>query len=286
MRAGAASGQTLAGPGPFFTVAQVNSSPPPSGSAGPAVAQGPVTVSVVLPAYEVGERLAPTVRGCVAELTDAGVPFELVVVDDGSTDSAPQALPALPGLRVLRQANAGKGAALRAGAAATSGRVVVFLDADGDISPRHLRPLIDPVLAGRAQVAYGDRSGDGRTQSPLRRLSSFGYRMLVRALHRVPVRDTQCGAKAFDGNLIRAAMPAVTQQGFCFDIELLAIVARAGATFEPVPVVVERAGGSTIGLRTVAAMFAQTVALAAHRTPQIRPEVTAPGEGLGVVGVR
>lgn len=217
------------------------------------------TLSVILPAFEVGDALAPTVARVFATVEYAGIALaEVIVVDDGSTDGAPQRLPARPGLQLVTKPNGGKGSALTAGTAASTGDVVVFLDSDGDIDPAHIVPLYEAVTGG-ATVAYGHRADSD--QSMVRHLSSGGYRMLVRTLFSLPVKETQCGAKAFVGDCVRGWMPRVRTTGFCFDVELLALAAKDRSTFVPVPVTVERTGASSVGLRTVFDMFIDTVRL-------------------------
>jgi cellulose synthase/poly-beta-1,6-N-acetylglucosamine synthase-like glycosyltransferase/peptidoglycan/xylan/chitin deacetylase (PgdA/CDA1 family) len=121
-----------------------------------------LAVSVIVPAHNEAANIAATVRS----LTASERPVEVVVVDDGSTDHTAEIVQrlALPGVRVIRQANAGKPAALNTGIAAARGEIIVMIDGDTVFEPgtvtELLAPFADPQVggvAGRACVA-GQRS--------------------------------------------------------------------------------------------------------------------------------
>ena len=124
--------------------------PGPPGWSGP--------VSVVVPAFNERATIVATVRSLVA----SDRPVEVIVVDDGSTDGTADAVAALrlPGVRVIRQPNGGKPAALNAGIAAARGEVVVMMDGDTIFEPATVRRLVAPfadpevgAVAGNARVA-------------------------------------------------------------------------------------------------------------------------------------
>jgi cellulose synthase/poly-beta-1,6-N-acetylglucosamine synthase-like glycosyltransferase/peptidoglycan/xylan/chitin deacetylase (PgdA/CDA1 family) len=116
----------------------------------------PVTepVSVIVPAYNESAGIEATVRSLVA----SDHPVEIIVVDDGSDDGTADlvALLDLPGVRIIRQENAGKPAALNAGLAATSHPLVVMLDGDTVFEPDAVRLLVQPF----ADPAVGAVSGN------------------------------------------------------------------------------------------------------------------------------
>lgn len=112
-------------------------------------------VSIVVPAYNEAEVIEPAVRSLAG--SDYGR-FEVVVVDDGSEDDTAKIVEALqlPGVRVLRQANSGKAAALNAGIAAARHEVIVTVDADTVFEPGTLRRLVAPCADPRVGAVAGN----------------------------------------------------------------------------------------------------------------------------------
>jgi glycosyltransferase involved in cell wall biosynthesis len=122
-------------------------------------------LTIVMPTYN--ER--PTLRSAMERVlkTDLPVPFELLVVDDGSTDGCLDTVSDLaePGrVRFVRHArNRGKGAAVRTGIQAAAGDLLTVFDADLEYDPADLRGLLAPILAGDAKVTYGTRAFGAHT---------------------------------------------------------------------------------------------------------------------------
>src|SRR3954465_8797740 len=116
-------------------------------------------VSFLIPAYN-EERTIGEVLEAVAGL---GLDAQVIVVDDGSSDRTAE-IAESHGATVIRQANAGKGAALRAGIAAIDGDVVVIQDADMEYDPNEVPELIEPIIRGSADVVYGSRLRGGKAQ--------------------------------------------------------------------------------------------------------------------------
>src|ERR1043166_592929 len=111
-------------------------------------------LSVVMPVYNERTTIDEIIRRVLA----VPLRIELIVVDDGSTDGTGPMLDGLQrelGFTLLRQTNAGKGAALRRGFAAVTGELVVIQDADLEYSPEEFPELIELICDGRADVVYG-----------------------------------------------------------------------------------------------------------------------------------
>ncbi len=243
-------------------------------------------MQLIIPAYNEERRLPATLKLLRAYALSTGElphpPLEVLVVDNASTDAtAAVALamdsPVMP-VRVLRCAERGKGAAVRAGIAETSSDVVGFMDADGATDLAAFESVSD-LLATGADVVIGSRAAEGSvTEARHTRIRSLGaawYRRAAALL--VPgVRDTQCGFKILRGDLARHVFASCGTRGFSFDVEVLARCRALGATVAELPVVWSDVPGSTFSpLRHGARSFAELVAIAwrLRRRPSLRPSL-------------
>lgn len=213
---------------------------------------GTFRLSVVVPAYGEADRIEATVRRLRSELAEverAGG-LEIVVVDDGSADGTAQAAWDGGADQVLEQPeNQGKGAALRSGVRASRGATVAFVDADLAYAPRQLLSLLAEIEDGW-DVAVGSRKHT-QTKTLVRagRLREVGGRAINFATHAVLLgrhRDTQCGLKAFRGDVGRRLFAATRIDGFAIDVELFHLVERYRLSLTEVPVEVENSTRTTV----------------------------------------
>lgn len=232
----------------LFRVVRREQSSPVERPAAPGVGR----LTVVVPAYRESTRIASTIeeiRSQLRELNDAG-DLEIVVVDDGSGDGTAEAARAAGADQVVVQPqNRGKGAAVRAGVVASTGRTVAFTDADLAYAPHQLQRFLAAIESG-FDVAIGNRHHDNTDTvtgtSALRSFGSRGVNMATNLLLLGNYRDTQCGCKAFRSDAARAVVAAGTIDGFAFDIEVLHLVERYGLTMTELPVEVVNSETSTV----------------------------------------
>ncbi|MGI4735218.1 MAG: dolichyl-phosphate beta-glucosyltransferase [Janthinobacterium lividum] len=220
-------------------------------------------LSLIIPAFNEAQRIGPTLRGAHRFLAARPASFEIIVVDDGSTDDTVALVTALaaelPGLRVLcSPANRGKGHAVRLGMRAATGRTRVFADADGSTPIAELEALLRALAAG-ADVAIGSRylptSQVTRPQPWHRRAWS---RLVNRVVQRVllpGVADTHCGFKAFTAAAAARTFAACTVDGWSFDLEVLARAQAYGFRIQEVPVRWENDARSKAYLRQLPGEF-------------------------------
>lgn len=190
-------------------------------------------LSVVVPAYDEGRRLGPSLRRIVAYLESSGRSFEVLVVDDGSRDETAEVAREVGDERVVvirHPLNRGKGAALRTGALASQGRRVLVTDADLSTPIEDLERL-EPHLED-AEVVLGSRavrSSEITRRQPLyRELMGKTFNLLIRLLGVRGVHDTQCGFKLFDGAAARRLFAELTVDRFAYDVELVWLARRHG----------------------------------------------------------
>jgi glycosyltransferase involved in cell wall biosynthesis len=193
------------------------------------VASGPVPcLSVVVPCYN-EER---TVLALLARVVASPWVADVIVVDDGSTDDTRSQLATVndPRVRVLLQPeNRGKGAALRTGFAAATADYVIVQDADLEYDPDDYPLMLEPLLAGKADVVYGSRFVSARPHRVLLFWHSVGNRLLTLVSNMftdLNLTDMETCYKAFRREVIQGI--AIEEDRFGFEPEITAKVARGG----------------------------------------------------------
>jgi dolichol-phosphate mannosyltransferase len=198
-------------------------------------------VSVVVPVRNEAGNIAPLVAEIVNAL-DAQWPFEVVYVDDGSSDGTAAELNRLqvqyPWLRRVRhKVSCGQSAAVRTGVATAHGPMIVTLDGDGQNDPAFIPALLRALEAGQPRVGLIAGQRVGRKASGFKKLQSCIANAVRGAVLRDGTRDTGCGLKAFRRNVFLALpyfdglhrfLPAlVKREGF--DIGYVDVVDRPRA---------------------------------------------------------
>lgn len=220
------------------------------------VSEGVTHVSVVIPAYNEERRLGSTLNGWLDYLTNQSYTYELLVVDDGSTDNTSSLVLDLaqrfPTVRLYRlEPNGGKGAAVKEGVMRSEGDYVFYVDADLNVPPAFLAQGLAFLQSGY-DVVVGTRSLRDyiRTERNAGRVVAGALYQLVRRVVTLPtVRDTQCGFKGFTRDCARRIFPKMTVSSFAFDVEVLFLARKFHARIKQMPVTVEYRAGSTVKWR-------------------------------------
>jgi dolichyl-phosphate beta-glucosyltransferase len=206
-------------------------------------------LSVVIPAYNESDRLPNTLQLFLEYLTAQSYSWELIVVDDGSTDNTiDQALEAITkfelnpqtqSFKIIQQSqNQGKGAAVRAGVLAANGDRILFSDADGSTPIAELDKLQTQLDQG-IDIAIGNRRDSAIiVRQPIHRvIIGEGFNYLARLALQSDIRDTQCGFKLLNGNIAREIFAQMQMTGFSFDVELLYLAIKKGYQIKEVAVI-------------------------------------------------
>ena len=212
--------------------------------------------SAVIPAYNEANRIGETLRLTLAHLARFSPESELIVINDGSTDSTGTvAREALASAQIENHLlenfpNRGKGAAVRKGLIAATRPIGLFFDADLSTPLGEIPKVVDPIASGEIDIAFGSRALDrtliGTRQSWRREQGGRVFNLIVRLATGLPFWDTQCGFKAFRLDVSRPIVEAATIDGFAFDVELLYRAYRAGLRLREVPVRWNHSEGSKI----------------------------------------
>jgi glycosyltransferase involved in cell wall biosynthesis len=190
-------------------------------------------LSLVIPLYNEAGNILPLVEACVEVLQARGRGYEIILVDDGSTDATPresaEARARWPRCGVLTRPHAGQAAALLAGLKVARGTLLLTLDGDGQNDPRDFPQLLDLVESGQCDLACGWRRD--RHDSALRRaMSRLANRVRRRVLHD-GVNDAGCQLRVMRREVRDALFPFELLQSF-----IPAIAVAAGFRVGEVPV--------------------------------------------------
>jgi glycosyltransferase involved in cell wall biosynthesis len=198
---------------------------------------GPIGVSFLIPAY----NEAATIGEVLARIDALGLDAQIVVVDDGSTDATASIVEAYavgcPHVELLRQANRGKGSAVRLAATRMTKEIVVIQDADMEYDPADVVKLIAPIERGVADVVYGSRLSGGAPQRAYLFWHLLGNRflsLLTGVLFNTTLSDMETGYKAFRVDVLRSLR--LTQDDFAIEPEITGEVCRRKLRIYEMPI--------------------------------------------------
>ena len=209
-------------------------------------ASGSLQWSIIIPAHNEATRILPYLLNIISYMQGRGQPYEVLVVDDGSTDATASIVESMAAtvheIRLLRTPLCqGKGAAVRRGMKSAVGQLQLFTDADGATPIQELARL-DEAVANGADVAIGSRSLASR--SPDYAVQTRWYRTILSNLFNSltqqrglsGITDTQCGFKLFRQAVAADLFGASSIDGYGFDIELLYLAQQRGYRIAEIPV--------------------------------------------------
>jgi dolichyl-phosphate beta-glucosyltransferase len=215
--------------------------------------------SLIIPAFNEEERIGQSLRTALGYLQTTSPGSELIVVNDGSTDTTSQiireafATPTTITTRLIEHSpNRGKGAAVRQGLLAATMPIGLFSDADLSTPIEEAPKLIEPIAAGELDVAFGSRALDrsliGHRQPWRREQGGRVFNLIVRLATGLPYWDTQCGFKALRLDVFRPVLERAKTDGFGFDVELLYLARKANLRMKEIPVRWNHVEGSKVNI--------------------------------------
>ena len=208
-------------------------------------------LSILVPAYNEEKRLPATLETIAQYLAARDFSHELIVIDDGSRDQTRQVVRDFaadrPWVRLVQYdddlgaaLNRGKGFAIRAGVEAAVGRDILFSDADLSTPIEEMERLLPPISRGDCDVAIASRalpeSNLAQHQPIHRELMGRTFNKIVQKMAVPGIKDTQCGFKAFRGDVAKRLFKSAQIDGFGFDPEILFLANKFGYKIREIPV--------------------------------------------------
>jgi glycosyltransferase involved in cell wall biosynthesis len=221
-------------------------------------------ISIIIPAYNEQDRIElALIVSIEAE------PQEIVVVANGQDNTAQIVQELIPiykkvhgiNLKLVRsEKRLGKGGAFFEGVKEAKGDKIFLMDADLPVELHLVKSFA--ALLEAYDIVIGSRYMKGSIvlrEPLLRRMLSQGYRNLCKLLFHIPIKDSQCGFKAFRRSVLLSLMDKVKTKGFSFDLELLLRSLECGFTILELPVTWHYSSGSKVGIKQALEMFKETL---------------------------
>lgn len=204
-----------------------------------------IELSIIIPAYNEEERITDTLNSFHEYMSKKPISYELLIVDDGSSDKTIEVVEKLKSsisnLRLIAlPENKGKGAAVREGMLAAKGEIRLFSDADGATPIEELDKVIRPIQEKQSDISIGSRyhkTSDVQKKQPLYRViwSRLANKIIQRML--LPgVVDPHCGFKAFSSEAANAIFRLSKINEWSFDLEVLALAKNMNYRMAEIPV--------------------------------------------------
>jgi glycosyltransferase involved in cell wall biosynthesis len=202
-----------------------------------------IFLSIIIPAHNEEERLPPSLALVDEFVRQQPYPIEVIVVENGSHDrtlAVAQAFQAkMSSLKVIQETQKGKGLAVRSGMLAAQGKYRIFCDADFSMPVTEISKFIsNDAQTYDVAIASRELPTSERVDEPeFRHLIGRVFNSLVRYALLPGLQDTQCGFKAFRGEVAEHLFRMQTLTGWSFDAELLFIALRLGYRVKEVPII-------------------------------------------------
>ncbi len=199
-------------------------------------------ISLIIPVYNEENLIEKTVKELDLFIKKQKEPWEIIFVDDGSTDNS---LAILKNFKpkffkiISYSKNQGKGFALKKGVFHASGDYIGFTDSDLAYSFENLKKVIKPLIDFDISIGSRSLSSDNHEKiNQLRRVLGKGFNILTRILLGFKFKDTQCGLKAFKSKVAKDLFSKQTIKGFSFDTEILYLAKKKKYTLKETEAIV------------------------------------------------
>lgn len=204
------------------------------------------SISLVIPCYNEAERINLLCNGIASFANAWKGPFDIVIIDDGSTDTTsvllsnhPMVVSLKDKIQLIHQENTGKGGALKQGVANTKGDFVLTLDADMATQPSELIQWLQirkefypkEILIGSRELKQSHVHDLGH-----RKVIGNIFNFVIRSLVGLQINDTQCGFKLYPSSIAKELFSNLQTLGWAHDVELLKKANQAGYAIIEMPI--------------------------------------------------
>lgn len=198
-----------------------------------------LAVSIIIPAYNEEKTIGDVISETSSIMDGLQIPYEIIVVDDGSTDKTGQIASTYKAIVLSNEKNYGKGYSLRRAFQHASGDIIVTIDSDGEHKPKEIPDLIEPLFNGTDIVA-GSRflGSQGRATTHLNVIGNFLFNTAIMALTGKVVTDSQTGFRAVKRYVLDSLN--LESDGYEIETEITVKGLRNGFSFKETPITVER----------------------------------------------
>jgi glycosyltransferase involved in cell wall biosynthesis len=202
------------------------------------------SISLIIPVFNQQKKISFSLEKIKQAVDLAFSDYELIVVNDGSTDNTWDILRDItstdPRIRILSYTpNRGKGYAVKHGVLHSQGEAVIFLDGDLDISPDSIKDYVEMLNTSDLVIA-SKRHPESNVRIPKSRaFLSRAFNLLIRVATGIPQKDTQAGFKVGNGEIMRAIFRNLTVNRYAFDVELLTIAHIRQLRVNEMPVIMK-----------------------------------------------
>ena len=194
------------------------------------------SLSVIIPAFNEEESVSKTLNNIVSFLSNQDFDFEVIVVDDGSTDKTNELARKRKDIQLITlQKNRGKGYAVKTGVLKSKKDFILFMDADHAIPINYILNFRDEITS--FDIIIGSKYlGQNEPYPFYRKFMGRVFSGLKYIITGLNIKDTQCGFKLFKNNIAKELFSASQITGWCFDVEILLLAQKKGYSIKEYPI--------------------------------------------------